>query len=177
MTWKQGLVVLTNSEVLLTLSVMDDRHQPVSVDTVEKREALRHPTRHRITLALREPMTVSDLARELRINKGNVAHHVAVLEHVGLVERVGTATGRGGTRVLYASHPLSLSGSEATTGMLQTVSEALLADADAFVLLRTARLTGAQARSLAEYLERLVLDLPSQPTAPRHGIFISMFRA
>ncbi|OMH33150.1 hypothetical protein BGP79_06350 [Tersicoccus sp. Bi-70] len=147
------------------------------VETIEQREAMRHSTRHRITLALREPMTVSALARELRINKGNIAHHVAVLERVGLVDRVGSVTGRGGTGILYRSAPLCLRGRDATTGMLQTVTEAVLADSDAFALLRTVRLTSAQVRSVAEHLENVVLHLPAQRDAPRHGIFITVFDA
>ena len=156
---------------------MDDLIQRRELKTIEQREAMRHPTRHRITLALREPMTVSDLARELHINKGNVAHHVAVLKRVGLLERAGSRTGRGGTGVLYRSGPLRLSGREATTGMMQTVTDAVVADPDAFVLLRTVRMTPTQARYLAEHLERLVLDVPAQPGAQRHVIFVSIANA
>ncbi|MEO5610023.1 MAG: transcriptional regulator [Ornithinibacter sp.] len=147
------------------------------LETAEQREAMRHPTRHRITLALREPMTVSDLARELHINKGNVAHHVAVLKRVGLLERVGSRTGRGGTGVLYRSGPLRLSGREATTGMMQTVTDAVVADPDAFALLRTVRVTASQARYLTEHLEQLVLDVPAQPGAERHLVFVSVANA
>lgn len=138
---------------------------------------MRHPTRHRITLALREAMTVSEVARELGINKGNVAHHVAVLERLGLVSRVGTRTGRGGTGVLYRSGPLRLSGRDATEGMLGSVTEALVTDPTAFALLRTVRLTAVQARNLSEHLERLVTELPGRPGAPRHGVFVTVFRA
>ncbi|MEO7070955.1 MAG: ribbon-helix-helix domain-containing protein, partial [Nostocoides sp.] len=46
----------------LTLSHMDDI-QRRELETIEQREAMRHPTRHRITLALREPMTVTSSAR------------------------------------------------------------------------------------------------------------------
>lgn len=136
-----------------------------------------HPTRHRITLALREPMTVSALARELRTNKGNIAHHVAVLERVGLVERVGTTTGRGGTRVLYRSAPLRLGGRDATEGMLRTVTDGIQADDGAFALLRTVRITPSQARALAEHLEQLVLNLPNDPATERRGVFVSIFMA
>ena len=54
---------------------MGDTIQRRELETIEQREAMRQPARHRTTLALREPKTVSDLARELHIN-GNGAHHV-----------------------------------------------------------------------------------------------------
>jgi DNA-binding transcriptional ArsR family regulator len=155
---------------------MTRAEQHVRVETPEQREAMRHPTRHRMTLAMREPMKVSALARELRVNKGNVAHHVAVLERVGLVEQAGRITGRGGTGMLYRSAPLRLGGRGATAGMLQAVSDGVLADDGAFALLRSVRLTPAQARSVAEHVEQLLLDLPAQQNAPRHGIFITVFR-
>lgn len=155
------------------MSVADGR---LDLVTPEQREAMGHPTRHRITLALGEPKTVSELARELRINKGNVAHHVAVLERVRLITRAGTRTGRGGTGVLYRSFPLHLSGRTATEGMMSTITDSLLADPDALAYLRTVRLTAAQARALAEHLEKLVEGIPAQAGARRYGVFVSCFK-
>jgi hypothetical protein len=163
----QRCKILDGRAIFLDAFTVTQAEQHVRVETPEQREAMRHSTRHRITLAL---------ARELRINKGNVAHHVAVLERVGLVEQAGRITGRGGTGMLYRSAPLRLGGRGATAGMLQTVSDGVLADDGAFAMLRSVRLTPAQARSVAERVEQLLLDLPAQQNAPRHGIFITVFR-
>jgi DNA-binding transcriptional ArsR family regulator len=156
----------------------DDPSPAVHEATAEQRKALAHPTRHRITLALRTPATVSALARDLRINKGNVAHHVAVLDAVGLVRRVGTRTGRGGTQTLYESvgRGLRFEGREANDGMLQVVGQCLVDDPDDFAFLRRVRLTPAQARHLAQHLEDLVAQVPDTSGAPAVNVFVSVVR-
>ncbi|MEI2774622.1 MAG: hypothetical protein V9G19_01360 [Tetrasphaera sp.] len=114
------------------------------------------------------------------MNKGNVAHHIAVLEDVGLVRRVGTRTGRGGTGVLDESVgvPLHFSGPEATSGMMQQlVTRGLIEDAQAFVFLRRVHLTNAQAHLLAEHRERIVWQVPDTDDAPASGVFVSVLRA
>lgn len=149
------------------------------LETPDQRAAMKHPMRHRILLCLKEPATVSELARTLRTNKGNAAHHVAVLERVGLLERVGTRTGRGGTGVLYGvpDSCLRFEDPEATAGMLGVIAEGLRSDPAALSLLRTIRLTPQSALALATYLERLVLEHPAEDGAPRHGIHVAVLRA
>jgi len=155
-----------------------DSRPAVHEATPEQLRALAHPTRHRITLALRSPNTVSALARELRINKGNVAHHVAALESVGLIRRVGTRTGRGGTQTLYESvgQSLKFHGREATDGMIQVVGQGLVDDPDAFAFLRRVRLTRTQARHLSDHLDTLVRQVPDTANAPAAAVFVSVFR-
>ncbi len=148
------------------------------VANAAQRQALAHPTRHRILLALRTPSTVSALARELRCNKGNVAHHVAALERVGLIRRAGTSVGRGGTGVLYEAvgPALRFEGPDATAGMMELVTEGLIDDPEAFAFLRRVHLTPAQARHLAEHLDRLAWSVPDTDGAPATAVFVSVFR-
>ena len=155
-----------------------DLRPAVHEATPDQRKALAHPTRHRITLALRSPNTVSALARELRINKGNVAHHVAVLEAVGLIRRVATRTGRGGTRTLYESvgQSLRFHGRAATDGMIQVVGQGLAEDPEAFAFLRQVRLTPAQARHLSDHLDTLVRQVHDTANAPAAAVFVSVCR-
>ena len=62
------------------------------VATAEQFKALGHPMRHRLLFALgRGQATISQLAAALDSNKGNVAHHLGVLERASLVYRAGTA--------------------------------------------------------------------------------------
>src|SRR5690348_13344454 len=93
--------VLTKRQGFLTL---DSVNQPQLYDATGAKHAraLSHPTRHRLLLELGEgAATVSQLTNRLMINKGNVAHHLAVLVEAGLVTKGPTRTVRGGTEQYY----------------------------------------------------------------------------
>ena len=75
-----------------------DPDLPLEVADAAQLKAMAHPLRNRVLFALGpEGATVSQLATRLRTNKGNVAHHLAVLERAGLARRGRTRTVRGGT--------------------------------------------------------------------------------
>ena len=151
----------------------------LDVSTPAQREAMRHPSRHRITLALGiEPMTVSALSRELAMNKGNVAHHIKVLLDAGLVRRVGTRTGRGGTGTLYAraARSLQFHDRDATTGMFGAVRAGLDADRQSFAFLRAVRLTPTQTRELTAHLERWVAGLQDDDAGSPVNVFVAVAR-
>ena len=75
-----------------------DPDLPLEVATAAQLKAMAHPLRNRVLFALGpDGATVSQLATRLRTNKGNVAHHLAVLERAGLARRGRTRTVRGGT--------------------------------------------------------------------------------
>ncbi|GAB3594578.1 hypothetical protein GCM10027446_18710 [Angustibacter peucedani] len=144
--------------------------------------AMRHPLRHRISLAMgTEPWSVSALARQLDVNKGNVAHHLQVLLSAGLVERAGTRTGRGGTQQLYRRVASSLrmpDDAAITDAMFATMASAVHADPHAMAYLRDLRLTAEQAQHLAVHLDTLVGSLPAaRREAPTYSVLVAVARS
>ncbi len=74
----------------------------LDVSDTDQLRALGHPARMRLLLSVgADGATVSQLATRLGTNKGNVAHHLAVLEKAGLVRRGRTRTVRGGTEQYF----------------------------------------------------------------------------
>lgn len=157
------------------------------LDTTDPRQlkALAHPLRNRILFALGpDGSTVSRLAKALSTNKGNVAHHLAVLEGAGLVRRGARRQVRGGTEQYFvrAARRLRTPGGRRaghTAALLQAVAEEVGASpTDSLLTLRRIRLTRAQAAALAQHLERLVEELPEAgPREPDHGVLVSVFEA
>lgn len=151
----------------------------------EQLKALAHPLRNRIIFALgAEGATVSQLAKSLSTNKGNVAHHLAVLEAAGLVRRGDRRQVRGGTEqyfVRVARRLRTPGGSRAghTGALLQAVADEIDGSpTDALLNLRRIRLTRQQAASLAAHLERLVDELPEAgPREATHGVLVSVFQS
>jgi len=148
-------------------------------------KALAHPLRNRILFALGpDGSTVSQLAKTLSTNKGNVAHHLAVLEGAELVRRGARRQVRGGTEQYFVRAARRLrtpGGSRAghTAALLQAVAEEIVASpTDSLLTLRRIRLTRAQAAALSQHLERLVEELPEAGSRePDHGVLVSVFRA
>ena len=67
---------------------MDLDSDVLDVTDTDQLRALGHPARMRLLLSIgAEGATVSQLSTRLGTNKGNVAHHLAVLERAGLVRR------------------------------------------------------------------------------------------
>jgi DNA-binding transcriptional ArsR family regulator len=151
----------------------------------EQLKALAHPLRNRIIFALgAEGATVSQLAKSLVTNKGNVAHHLAVLERAGLVRRGDRRQVRGGTEQYFlrvARRLRTPGGSRAghTAALMQAVAEEIDGSpTDALLNLRRIRLTRQQAASLAAHLERLVDELPEAgPREATHGVLVSVFQS
>ena len=171
---------------------MDRPDSPVDapaevLQTTDPRQlkALAHPLRNRILFALGpDGSTVSQLAKTLSTNKGNVAHHLAVLEGAELVRRGARRQVRGGTEQYFVRAARRLrtpGGSRAghTAALLQAVAEEIVASpTDSLLTLRRIRLTRAQAAALSQHLERLVEELPEAgPREPDHGVLVSVFRA
>lgn len=154
---------------------------PISRATPTQVQALAHPTRHRIWRATgSDGATVSQLTHRLRINKGNVAHHVKVLVDVGLLRPDRTRTVRGGTEQYYVTTASRVSvddDQDAVRAMLASVGEDLAGAEDPLINHRTLRLTRHQARALAEHLDRVVNDLrPASPAEPTYGVLVSVYR-
>ena len=150
----------------------------------EQVKALAHPLRNRILFALGDGSTVSQLSTRLGTNKGNVAHHLAVLERAGLVRRAHTRQVRGGTEQYFTRVARRLrtpvgGGAGHTAALLQAVADEVDASpTEALLNLRRVRLTRAQAKALAEHLERVVDELPEAgPSEPTHGVLVSVFQS
>jgi DNA-binding transcriptional ArsR family regulator len=145
--------------------------------------ALGHPTRHRLLLELGENgATVSQLAHRLMINKGNVAHHLAVLVEAGLVRKGPTRTVRGGTEQYYvrAAGRVKFEGGPdnvALSAMMTNLTSELAGDDRALLNHRILRLTERQATALASHLDTIVHSLePAGPREQRYGIVVSVYR-
>lgn len=163
-----------------------DTHVPEVLETTDplQLKALAHPLRNRLLFALgSEGATVSQLSTRLGTNKGNVAHHLAVLERAGLVRRAHSRQVRGGTEQYFTRVARRLrtpQGAAAghTAALLQAVAEEVdRSPAETLLNLRRLRLTRQQAAALAAHLERLVDDLPEAgPNEPTYGVLVSVFQ-
>ncbi len=150
-----------------------------------KLAALSHPLRNRIIFGLgAEGATVSQLSKSLSTNKGNVAHHLAVLERAGLVRRGDRRQVRGGTEqyfVRVARRLRTPGGSRAghTAALLQAVAEEIDASpTESLLNLRRIRLTRQQAAALSARLERVVDELPEAgQREATHGVLVGVFQS
>lgn len=149
-------------------------------DPTRTANALSHPTRHRLLLALGAgSATVSQLANRLEINKGNVAHHLGVLVAAGLVSKDRTRTVRGGTEQYYRKEQARIEVGPGGPGaaMLTNLVADIGSDAEATVNHRVLSLTARQAQALSEHLDRLVDGLePASEREQRYGVLISVYR-
>jgi DNA-binding transcriptional ArsR family regulator len=144
-------------------------------------KALAHPLRHRILLALTgRSGTISQLSVALRSGKGTIAFHLRVLRDAGLVRVAELRQVRGGTEVHYrrtGEIRVDAFDPAGTHALLEAVGQEM-ADSpdDPLVLLRTVRLTDAQARQLGEALTALLAGQPEGEGA-RHTVLVTMVRA
>jgi DNA-binding transcriptional ArsR family regulator len=144
-------------------------------------KALAHPLRHRILLALTgRSATVSQLSVALRSGKGTIAFHLRVLRDARLVQVAELRQVRGGTEVHYrrtGGIRVDAFDPAGTHALLRAVGDEM-ADSpdDPLVLLRTVRLTDAQARQLGETLSALLAGQPEGDGA-RHTVLVTMVRA
>jgi len=161
----------------------DSSDLAVHTTTPQQQTALTHPSRHRLLFLLGDgPATVSQLANRLRTNKGNVAHHLAVLQRVGLVQVSHTRQVRGGTERYFRRTVARLRTTAAdgahTAALLQAVAEEITASpGEPLLHLRRVRLTAAAATTVARHLEALINNLPeASPKEATYGVLVSMFR-
>ncbi|MER7332211.1 MULTISPECIES: helix-turn-helix domain-containing protein [unclassified Micromonospora] len=155
----------------------------VRISSPAQHRALAHPLRHRVLLALgRQPATISQLAVILDSGKGTIAYHLRVLRDAGLVRVAELKQVRGGTEVYYRrTAPIQVDAYDpaGTQALLHAVSEEMTASPrDPLVLLRSVRLTDAQAEQLSATLTALVAEVADgEPEAPRHTLMITMYQA
>ena len=176
---------LTERQSLLTLDCVDPTDDLLDVTDPERLRVLGHPMRMRLLLSVgAEGATVSQLSARLGTNKGNVAHHLAVLERAGLVRRGRTRTVRGGTeqyfeRVARRVRTSSGAASGHTAAMLQTVADEMdAAPGDPLLHLRRVRMPPQQAAALEAHLDRLVADLPQgRATDPVVSVLVGLYRS
>lgn len=145
-------------------------------------KALAHPTRQRILFKLGEPATISQLAHSLDTHKGNVAHHLKVLEDAGLVELRSTRQVRGGTERYFArTARMMTTVGDASQANLAVSFEAIaaeIADAapDPLLILRHLRLTRAQVDAITAMLNDLGHNTEeADADQPRYGMLLGLF--
>lgn len=159
-------------------------HDLLDVTDPVQLRALGHPTRLRLLMSLgEEGATVSQLSLRLGTHKGNVAHHLGVLERAGLVRRGRTRTVRGGTERYFerVARRLRTPGGTAsghTVALLQTVAEEVdTAPGEPLLHLRRVRMPPPAAAALTAHLDRLVADLPAgRASDPGHTVLVGLYR-
>jgi DNA-binding transcriptional ArsR family regulator len=144
--------------------------------------ALAHPLRQRLLFALgRRPATISQLAVQLDVRKGNVAHHVKVLREAGLVYMAETRQVRGGTEQYYQRTARRMLVAEpqaaGTAAMLAAVAAELeRSPAAEHLTLRHLHLSPEKAQQLGEALTRLVDELQEDSAdQPVHGVLVALY--
>ena len=153
-------------------------------------KALSHPLRQRILFTLDEldEATISQLAAHLDTLKGNIAHHLKVLEQAGLVTVARTNTVRGGTERYFTRATRRIHIPRETVGelpggaagIIRAVADEMAGatDAPAFLGVRHVRLTEAQVEALREVLKHVAdpEDLPDAgPEGRRYAIALTVF--
>jgi DNA-binding transcriptional ArsR family regulator len=162
-----------------------DLPELLDVTDAVRLSALGHPLRLRLLISVgADGATVSQLSHRLGTNKGNVAHHLAVLERAGLVRRGRTRTVRGGTEQYFerVARRLRTPGGAAsghTAALLQAVADEVeAAPGDPLLHLRRLRMPPRAATALAEHLDRLVADLPDgRATDPAVSVLVGFYRS
>ncbi|HEY1179842.1 MAG TPA: helix-turn-helix domain-containing protein [Phytomonospora sp.] len=153
-------------------------------------KALSHPLRQRLLFTLDEldEATISQLAARLDTLKGNVAHHLKVLEGAGLVTVSRTNTVRGGTERYFTRATRRIHIPRETVdaipggaaGIIRAVADEMAAttESPAFLGVRHVRLTEAQVEALREVLKHVADpdDLPDAgPEGRRYAIALTVF--
>jgi len=145
--------------------------------------ALAHPLRQRLLFALgRRPSTISRLAVQLDVRKGNVAHHMKVLREAGLVYIAETRQVRGGTEQYYQRTARRMFVAEpqaaGTSAMLGAVAAELdRSPAETHLTLRHLNLSPEKAQQLGETLTKLVDELQEDSEdQPVHGVLVALYR-
>src|SRR5689334_5391191 len=161
-------------------------HPPEDVQEVgspQQFAALAHPLRQRILFALgHRPATISGLAVQLDVRKGNVAHHLKVLREAGLVHIAETRQVRGGTEQYYQRTARRMVVAEpqaaGTAAMLAAVAQELdRSPVETYLTLRHLHLSPAKARELGETLAGLVDEAEGDAHGqPLHGVLVALYQ-
>lgn len=159
------------------------RDEMLEATSPKQLKALAHPLRQRLLYALGgEPTTMSQLAQRFGENKGNIGHHLKVLEAAGLVGVVETRPVRGGTEHYYqrTTKRVHVGGppGASTTAMLQAVADDLAAtDTEPpLLILRHVRLDENQVERLKAALTQIVEEATDRgPDAPRYGVLVGLY--
>ena len=143
-------------------------------------KALGHPTRYRLLRALGDDgATVSQLAHRLAVNKGNIAHHLGVLETAGLVRRGRTRTVRGGTERYFERTRRRLRvedpDGDSAAALLATVAAELPRTGRPLLHARQVRLTHQQAQALARHLDEVVTELEDRPGEQEFSVLVALY--
>jgi len=163
-----------------------DLQDHLEFDTPEQFRALSHPLRYRLLgLLLQRAATISQLAEALGQNKGNISHHLKVLEQAGLVRVVRTRRVQGGTERYWGrtAWMLGLGGEMEGSGLLLRLAAAellpLRADGPGeFGALRS-RLSAGQVEAFAKRLHELAreFDATDTPGEPVYGLVFILAQA
>ena len=154
----------------------------IEISTAAQYKALGHPLRHRLLFALGlQTATISQLAIALSQRKGNIAHHLGVLEAAGMVRIVETRQVRGGTEHYYqrVARRWNFAGADAHGPvMVRAVADELATAApDPLLHIRNVRLTEAQAEKLSATLDQLLTEVePADEPADRYGILVTLYK-
>jgi DNA-binding transcriptional ArsR family regulator len=143
-------------------------------------KALAHPLRHRLLGLLdRRAATVGQLAEALGELKGNVSHHLKVLEAAGLVRVVRTRRVQGGTEHWYGrtAATLRFGGATGATGLVLAAGEPPPPD-HGDLRPHRARLPAGRAAAFASRLDELAaeFDAADTPGEPLYGLLLGLYR-
>lgn len=163
---------------------IDQPRQVLEIAEAQQFKALSHPVRHRLLFELRDrAATISQLAAQLDLRKGTVAHHLKVLHEAGMVRVVETRQVRGGTEQYYRRTAerfryVGEESGEINAAMLRTITGEIATAKNTPVLtLRQVRLTEEQAEELARTLEELAENVEQgDESQPRYGLLLGLYQ-
>ena len=150
--------------------------EPLVLRSPEQFKALGHPVRHRLVNLLRQrSATLRQLGDTLGLAKGTVAHHMGVLQDVGMVHVVETRRVRGGTEQYLGLAHEAFAFEDGALGadflyrsaLAETLPER--PEGPEKTTLRHLWLTAAQANDLLDALERAAAIVEGSGRPPARG--------
>ena len=169
----------------------EERHPPdydlqdyLEFHTPDQFKALGHPVRYRLLgLLLQRAATISQLAEALGELKGNISHHLKVLEQAGMVRLVGTRRVQGGTERYWGrtAWMFALGGDAEATGLTLRLAAGeilpLRPDAPGDLGTLRSRLSADQAEALTKRLDELAreFDAADTPGEPICGLLLGLY--
>lgn len=153
--------------------------EATAIATPQQYRALGHPVRHRLLFALGQAATLSRLAADLGISKGSAAYHLKVLRQAGLVRLERTRQVRGGTEQYFkrTAQRMKYEDGDATKALFAAVTDEFLTDgSDPLLLVRSVRLSSAQAERLRLAMEEIVHGQEDEEDGSRHVVMVGLYR-